>query len=228
MPSVVPVSPLVVLCLIAALVSGAIGTVAWREGTEPGSKSLSVLLFAATLWAASYAVALTTFDLSLRFWFQLPIEVAQAIIAPAWFAFSLSYTGRGELLTRRLVAGLLLFPAITVVALVTNPIHGLLWTNYHLDPVFGAATVRFDPSLWYHLHAVYGYVIIGSGLVLVVEMLAERLSRYRSQAVALAIGSTAPTVAHVAHTFGLGPLRMVNFTPVALSVTGADRRTDPV
>ncbi|ELZ83968.1 sensor box histidine kinase [Haloferax gibbonsii] len=221
MPSVAAVSPLVVLCLVAALVSVSIAVVAWREGTEPGSKSLSVLLFSAALWAGSYGVALTVFDPSLRFWFQIPIDVAQAVIAPAWFAFALSYTGRGELLSRRLIAGLLVFPAVTVVALATNPSHGLLWTNYHIDPVFGAATVRFDPNLWYYLHAVYGYVIIGSGLVLIIEMLVERLSHYREQAVTLAIGSTAPTVAHVAHTFGIGPLQMVNFTPIALAVTGA-------
>ncbi|ELZ95119.1 HTR-like protein [Haloferax mucosum ATCC BAA-1512] len=221
MLSVLPVSPLVVLCLVAAVVSGSIGTIAWREGTEPGSKSLSVLLFSASLWAVSYAVALTEFDLSVRFWYQLPIEVAQAIIAPAWFAFSLSYTGRGELLTRRLIAVLAVFPTLTVGALVVNPTYELLWTNYRLNPVFGAATVKFDPKLWYQIHAVYGYVIIGTGLVLVVEMLVERFSRYREQAVALAIGSVAPTVAHVAHTFGFGPLQMVNFTPVALSVTGA-------
>ncbi|WP_231727765.1 histidine kinase N-terminal 7TM domain-containing protein [Haloferax profundi] len=209
-----------ILCIIAASVSGSIATVAWWEGTEPGSRWFSVLLLAATLWAGSYALALVTFDPDLRIWFQVPIEIAQGIIAPAWLAFSLAYTGRGELASRRLVVGLFLFPAVTVVTLVTNPIHGLLWSNYRLEPVFGAATVQFDPNLWYYVHAVYGYVIIGAGIVLVVGMLLERLSRYREQAVALAIGSTAPTVAHVAHTFGLGPFPMVNFTPIALSVTG--------
>ncbi|WP_411965068.1 histidine kinase N-terminal 7TM domain-containing protein [Haloferax sp. YSMS24] len=213
-------SPLVVLCVLAASVSGSIGTVAWYEGTEPGSRWLSVLLFAATLWAGSYAFALVTFDPAIRVWYQLPIEIAQGIIAPAWLAFSLAYTGRGELASRRLVAGLFLFPAVTAAVLVTNPMHGLLWSNYRIDPVFGAATVQFDPNLWYYVHAVYGYVIIGTGIVLIVGMLMERLSRYREQAVALAIGSIAPTVAHVTHTFGLGPLPMVNFTPIALSVTG--------
>ena len=215
-----PASPLVALCVLAAAVSGSIAIVAWREGTEPGSRWFSVLLFAATLWAGSYAAALVTFDSSLRVWYQLPIEIAQGIIAPAWLAFSLAYTGRGELASRRLVVGLFLFPALTAAVLVTNSIHGLLWSNYRIVPVFGAATVQFDPNLWYYVHAVYGYVIIGTGIVLIVGMLMERLSRYREQAVALAIGSIAPTVAHVTHTFGLGPLPMVNFTPIALSVTG--------
>ncbi|WP_416838333.1 histidine kinase N-terminal 7TM domain-containing protein [Haloferax sp. DFSO52] len=215
-----PASPLVILCVIAAAVSGSIGIVAWREGTEPGSRWLSVLLFAATLWAGSYASALVTFDPSLRVWYQLPIEIAQGIIAPAWLAFALAYTGRGELASRRLVVGLFLFPAVTAAVLVTNPSHGLLWSNYRIVSVFGAATVQFDPNLWYYVHAVYGYVIIGTGIVLIVGMLMERLSRYREQAVALAIGSIAPTVAHVTHTFGLGPFPMVNFTPIALSVTG--------
>ncbi|WP_225316354.1 MULTISPECIES: histidine kinase N-terminal 7TM domain-containing protein [Haloferax] len=210
-----------ILCIIAASVSGSIATVAWWEGSEPGSRWFSVLLVAATLWASSYALALVTFDPNLRIWFQVPIEIAQGIIAPAWLAFSLAYTGRGELASRRLVLALFLFPAVTVVALVTNPYHGLLWSNYRLVPVFGAATVQFEPNLWYYVHAVYGYVIIGTGIVLVVGMLLERLSRYREQAVALAIGSIAPTVAHVAHTFALGPFPMVNFTPIALSVTGA-------
>ncbi|WP_396610987.1 histidine kinase N-terminal 7TM domain-containing protein [Haloferax sp. S1W] len=210
-----------VLCALAAVVSGSIATVAWREGTEPGSKSLSVLLFAAALWATSYALALTTFDPGLRAWFEVPIEIAQAIIAPAWFAFSLAYTGRGDMLSKRLIGALLVFPGFIVAGMLADPTSNFLWSAYRIDPVFGAATVQFDPTFLYFLHAVYGYVIIGTGLVLVVEMLAERISRYREQAVALAIGSTAPTIAHVAHTFRIGPLPMVNFTPIALSVTGA-------
>ncbi|MFC7204921.1 histidine kinase N-terminal 7TM domain-containing protein [Haloferax namakaokahaiae] len=213
------VSPLVVLCLVAATVSCSIGIVAWREGTEPGSKSLAVLLFAATLWAGSYALALTVFDPQQRVLFQIPIDIAQAIIAPAWFSFTLAYTGRGELLSRELYAIILSFPALTLVVLVTSP--ELLWSNYHIVRVFGAATAKFDPNFWYYLHAVYGYVIIGTGLLLVAEMLVERFSHYRAQATALAIGSTAPTIAHVTHTFGIGPFPTVNFTPVALALTGA-------
>jgi hypothetical protein len=105
---------------------------------------------------------------------------------------------------------------------VTNDAHGLLWRDYRLVEVAGAATVASDPGVWYYLHATYGVVLVAGGIALV---LGTWLSRpggdaSRGQALALAVGSTPPTGALVARTLRVGPLPTVDFTPLALSVTG--------
>jgi signal transduction histidine kinase len=212
--------PLVFGSLLAGGTSLSLALYAWRERAEPGSTAFAFLMFGATVWSLSYAGALVVFDPVLRVLLEVPIEMGKALIAPAWLAFALGYTGRAEYLTRRSVTALLAFPAATLLVVALPELRVLIWTNYHIEPTLGAATVMYDPGLWHYVHAAYGYVLVGAGMALLVDTLASHGALYRDQTLALVVGSTVPTIAHVKRTFQLGPLVAVDFTPMALAVTG--------
>ncbi len=213
-------SPLVFGSLLAGGISLALALYAWRERTEPGSTAFALLMAGATVWSLSYAAALTVFDPGGRVVMEVPIEIGKALIAPAWLAFALGYTGRGEYLTRRTIAALAVFPAATLLVVSLPALRPLIWTHYRVTPTLGAATVSYDPTLWHYAHAAYGYVLVGAGMALLVDALASHTRLYRRQTLALVVGSLFPTVAHVKRTFQFGPLVAVDFTPMALSVTG--------
>jgi len=212
--------PLVFVSLLAGGTSTALAAAAYLKRSEPGAVPFAWMMVGTALWGLSYAVALVTFERGARLLFEVPAEIAQAIIAPAWLLFALAYTGRGEYVTRRFVAVLLVVPGITLWLVATATDHSLLWTNYRIVETFGAATVRFDPRPWFYLHSLYGYLLIGSGMLLIVGMFVEHGTLYRDQALALAVGTVLPTVTHVAYTFQIGPYPAVNATPPALAVTG--------
>lgn len=214
---------LIALPLVAGATSAALAAAAWRRRAEPGAAAFAALMGGTTLWAVSYAAGLTVFDPGRRILFEIPIELAQAIVAPAWLLFALGYTGRGDRVSRRLTGALLVVPLATLVAVTAAALGdtlALLWTDYRVAPTWGVATVLLDPGPWFYLHALYGYLLVGTGVLLLAGMLVETAGTYRDQAAALAVGSAVPTVAHVARTFRLGPLPAVDFTPVALAVTG--------
>jgi signal transduction histidine kinase len=213
-------SPLVFGALLAGGTSLALALYAWFERAEPGSTAFALLMVGAAVWSLSYAVALTVFDPTIRVWMEVPIEVGKALIAPAWLAFALGYTGRVEYLTRRTVVALAAFPAATLAVVALPTLRPLIWTAYRVTPTFGAATVTYDPALWHYAHAAYGYVLVGAGMALLVDTLAAHTTLYRNQTLALVVGSVVPTVAHVKRTFQVGPLAAVDFTPMALAVTG--------
>jgi signal transduction histidine kinase len=213
-------SPLVFLSFVAGATALGLARFALRNREEPGAPSFGVFVLGAAVWSISYGTALTTFDPALRELFELPIEVGKALIAPAWLTFALGYTGRGEVVTRRFVAALAVVPLLTLVLVATNDAHHLLWTGYRIQETFGAATVSYDPGPWYYFHAAYGYLLIGTGLAFVADMLLSLGSLYREQALAMLVGSIVPTVAHLKRTFGVGPYPAVNLTPIALAVTG--------
>lgn len=213
-------SPLVVLSLLAGVTALALAVFALRNRDEPGAPSFAVFTLGAAVWSLSYAGALVTFDPAARELFEIPIEIGQALIAPAWLMFALGYTGRSEVVTKQFVAALAVVPVVTTVLVATNDVHYLMWTNYHVEPAFGAATVLYDPGPWYYLHAAYGYLLIGTGLAFIAEMLLSQGALYREQALAMLVGSIVPTVAHVKRTFVIGPYPQINFTPIALAVTG--------
>jgi PAS domain S-box-containing protein len=212
-------SPLVVASALAGGVTAVLGVASWRRRDAPGGTAFAFLMVGATVWSLAYAAALLVFDPAVRVVFELPIEVGKALIAPGWLLFALGYTGRGQFLTRRFVAAVMVVPVVTLALTATNDAHHLLWRNYRVVEVAGAATAAYEPGAWYYVHAAYGYVLIGLGLALVLGMVLSRGDPYRDQVVALVVGSAAPTVANVARTFRLGPYPTVDFTPVALSLT---------
>jgi signal transduction histidine kinase len=215
-------SPLAIASLVAGGVAAVLAVAGWRRHDEPGAMALPFVVFmlGAAIWSIAYGLALGTGDPGVRRAFEVPIEVGKALIAPAWLAFSLGYTGRGELLTRRVVAAVVALPVATIGLVATNDLHHLLWRNYRVVEVLGAATAAYDPGAWYYLHAVYGYLLVAAGLAYVVGSWLAGGTAYRDQVLALLVGSVAPSVAHVARTFRLGPFPTVDFTPLALSVTG--------
>ncbi|MFB6128118.1 MAG: histidine kinase N-terminal 7TM domain-containing protein [Halolamina sp.] len=207
--------------LLAGGTATAVGSFAFaRRAEQPGAGGFAALMAGAALWSLTYAVALVTFDPGLRAALELPLEVGKALIAPAWLAFSLGYTGRGAYLTPRAVAAVMAFPVATVVATATNSVHGLMWTGYAVEPTLGLATVAFDPGPWFFVHALYGYGLIAVGLLAVVQTVLKQGPLYREQTLALVVGSVPPTVFHLKRTFELGPLPYLDFTPLGLAVTG--------
>lgn len=213
-------SVLVLVSALSAAVAATLAALAVRRRSEPGALSFAVLMLGAALWAGAYAAALTAFDPAVRRPLEVPIEVGKALIAPAWLTFSLGYTGYGKYVTRRTVAAVMVVPVATVALTATNGVHGLMWTDYRIVEVLGAATAAYDPGPWYYFHALYGYALVGVGLLLVLGRVLSRDSLHREQALALALGSTLPTAANLARLLRIGPLPTVDFTPPALAVTG--------
>ena len=208
------------LALLAGGTAAAVGTYAWRNRGEPGATSFALLMAGVAVWSLSYAVALVSFDPGVRELIEVPLEVGKALVAPMWLFFALGYTGRGEHVSRRLVAVVAVVPAVTTVLVATAPAHGLMWTDYRIAPTFGTATVLFDPGVWFYVHAAFGWVVIGVGTVYLLEPVFSYGTRYRDQGVALILGAAVSFVAHVKAVFFLPPLPALDLTPLTLAITG--------
>ena len=85
--------------LAGLVLAGCALYVAQRRETSAGV-SLAVLLTAAAWWGLFYAVELSTStnDLATRSLWGDVKYVGVCVLPPAWLAFSLQYTGRGQLI----------------------------------------------------------------------------------------------------------------------------------
>jgi signal transduction histidine kinase len=215
-----PGAQFVFLSLVAGGTSVSLACYAWIRRDEPSATSFAALMAGAAVWSISYGVSLVVFDPGLRQITEIPTEVGRALIAPAWFAFTLGYTGRGELVSRRFAAALGVVPAATVVLLVTNDAHHLLWSNFRVVETWGVATVAYDPGPWLYVHVSYGLLLVLAGFAFVAEMVFSRDPRFRRQGLALTAGAAFPTLAYLKWTFAVPPAAQLDFTPMALAVMG--------
>jgi len=201
----------------AVLLAGLTGYVAMRRGASAWL-SLCVLLLSVAWWSLAYAVELTVDDLASKsHWGDLKY-LGICALAPSLLVFVLRYTGRGRLVSRRLLVALTVEPLAFLAVLFIPATHDLV----RFYPP-GAAreelpVVGSGPIFWVHL--VYSNVIIlvATGIFVVTMV---RLSRtYRRMATILVLAALLPWMANLLYNFGVGEFARLDLTPFAFAVTG--------
>jgi signal transduction histidine kinase len=212
--SVTP-SWLAVVVLLVGVVSfvtaGLFGAYRERPG---GSMWLGVLLSMA-LWSTSYGVGLFVFDPAVREWFEYAMYVAASVVGVFYLGFALEYTGHSQLNRLKWLSSVGGLAVGFATLVVTNPIHGLFWTEFVVDPVFGAATVTYARGPLFYALAAFVYACLGVGVFFLVETLLRYGRPYRTHLVVLTLTPLFPAAAGIVWLFELGPLPRVNLVPLA-------------
>ena len=196
---------------VAALLAGAALT---RRSGRAGT-ALGVLLVALAVWNAAYAAELYAGDRETALRWGDVKYLGICTLTPAYVSFILLYTGRGSLVTRRLLLGLSVEPVLLLVLLALPQTHDLVRS---LDPVPGEP-VQGGPLFWVHL--VYTQALLLPATALFVVALVRLSRAYWLQASALTAAALLPWVANLLFNFEVGPFADVDLTPVAFTASGA-------
>ena len=194
--------------------------VGWRRRSEPAAGSFVALVFALGAWALVYGIQLGFDTPGVQAVWQRLAFVVGGPVPMLWLLFTLQYTGHEGWLTRPVRLAMILDPFLFGLLAVTNPVHGLVWTDAAL--VTGPSLYALDLTLGpgYLVHVALAYVVTPLGFGLLV-LSAIRSALYRTQAALVTLGSTPPFAMNVAYSFdlGSGPAAAVDFTPFAFVVT---------
>src|SRR4030042_5976481 len=158
--------------LLTCALSGVLALYAWRQPPLPGVRADGGLAFSACLLALAEILSmLSGTQAQALLWFNLR-SIFTAISPVIWVAFALAYSGQQGWLSKKLLAGALVMPAITQVVLGSNDLHGL-WVKqdvgFHQNgPFWIAETSAHIPGLWFMLHSSYGpsLLLAGIGVIL--------------------------------------------------------------
>ncbi len=208
------------LLTVSALLTALLAVYAYRNRQEPGAVAFAVLMAALAHWSASYAAGLLTAD---EFWRVVWMRVAWLALATigVWLLlFALAYTGYDGFITRRTVAALLVVPAAVVLAVWTNPWHGLFWADHSFVTVDGLTVEdpTWGPLFW--VAVVYAYVLVAVAAALLVRLVYQSDYLYTDQSALLLVGIATPFLVNVADLFVLVDPGTLDPTPYAFTVTG--------
>lgn len=208
------------LMVAAAVVLAALAAyVARRRGT-PAGVSLAVLLLAVAWWGLTYALELSAgTDLPTRhLWGQLKYA-GIAVVAPAWLAFVLQYTGRGHLLRRWVLAVLAVEP-VAVMAVLLNPSTQHLVRAYPRDLSEGELpVVQVGWVFWVHLAYTNLLIILATAVFVATLVRVSRL--YWGMSATLVVAALVPLVVNALHNFAVGPFARLDLTPFVFVLSGA-------
>jgi signal transduction histidine kinase len=212
--------PVAVGYVVAAALATSIATYGVVHRDNRVARALGAVMGAVLLWTLGALWRL--FAPGMAAWYGLTALMYLGVAATAvlFFVFVMHYTNRGQYLTRGRVAALLFVPAVTVVAVLTNPEHGLFFGEIR-TVTFGGADVLYagsGPLFW--VHTAYSYLLLAAGTLLLFGFALDHGRVYRRQSLAILGGALVPWAANVVYLLYVDPSFPVDPTPVGFAVGG--------
>ena len=190
----------------------------WPYRNRLGGRFFIATIGCEALWALSYGGALFVFDPALRYAFEVPIWLAINFIGVFFLAFALEYTGRSELLRSKVMGGVVGLQILHTLVVASNPLHGIAWTGYRIDPVFGLATVTYAHQPWLFVNAAGFVLMIGVASFLLADTVFSYGRLYRTQAAAIAVSPIFPGLPFLLWLAKVGATPPLNLTPLLFPV----------
>lgn len=206
--------------MIPTFVCGTVGVYAWRRRAMPAALPFAIVMAAVAWWSLTYGIELTTVTLSAQM-FWTDVEYIGIVTIPvAWFVFCLQYAGYGTALTCRRLLALCAMPVLTLLALWTNNLHGLVYAS--VTPVNYGWLVTWEAvhGPMYYLNAAYGYALVATGIVILLRTMLHASRRQRVQSLVIILAALVPWISNILYMGGLGPERGLDLTPYGFVITG--------
>jgi signal transduction histidine kinase len=129
----------------------------WRRRSMPGALPFTISCMFATLWAASSVMEVASLDAATKiFWVKVQ-GVWQLPVPTTITCFILEYAWPGRWLTRRTLALLSIAPLLTLVLILTNDLHHLMWLSFAVN---GSVFPLRGPGNWTLVAYAYGLSIV--------------------------------------------------------------------
>ncbi|MGE5558367.1 MAG: histidine kinase N-terminal 7TM domain-containing protein [Bacillota bacterium] len=204
----------------AAAISLALAFYAWKRRRPTGYISFVFLMLSVAEWSLGYTMELGSADLHAKlFWAKVQF-LGMVVVPAAWLIFIVINIGRETWLKYRIAILIWAEPVIVCILVWTNDFHKIIWDTMSM-PAGGLPASLHPAYRWgFWMHTVYSYMVIFFGAHLLFMSHIQSPHFYRRQTGMLLVGGFAPWVVNIMHIFRLGPIPDLDFTPLALSLSG--------
>ena len=225
-------TPYTIPLIVAAALTSASAVYIYRRHHVAAARTVALVLLAGTGWVVGYTLELAGADLHTKvLWYKVEI-LSVVFMSMTWLVFTLQYTGLERWITRRNVAFLSIIPVITLILVLTNEYHWLIWGRVVMNTEGSLMVADFVHGTWFWVHTVYSYCLVLFGFLLLVQMLLRSQRFYYWQIIAILFAAFFPmmlTVLNLVGLYSLGHLSapILLFPLVSLAVAWSIFRFRP-
>ncbi|GIV63430.1 MAG: hypothetical protein KatS3mg045_0769 [Bellilinea sp.] len=189
-----------------------------------GARPLFFLLLGCAYWSSMYAAQNMLTQPPWKEWLDVAVNPGIMLVPAAWLVFSLEYSGRGRLISRRLITLLAVEPLLAHLLIFTNSSHHLYYGS-PVRPWIEAGEfvyLGFDPGPFFWFHTIYSYVLIAAGSVLLLLSAWWMRGLYRKQAFILLSAVALPWLSNILFVASpaLNLTLHLDLTPIFFSISG--------
>lgn len=214
---------LVGFVVIAASIAGGLGAAyllqyLYHRRDKPSASWFMGNIASVTVFCLTYGLSLLVFSPVFRRVAETVSFVSVCFMGPFFLAFGLAYTGRTDLVRSPLFGAVAVVPLLTVLLAATNPVHGLLWTEFRFASVFGLATVQYTIEPWGVFALLFSVGTAAVGSLMLIGAILSYGPLYRREATAVILSTVPPSVGVLLWLSGLGPVPELHLTAPLMAV----------
>jgi PAS domain S-box-containing protein len=203
---------------IAGLLSVSFLGYLWPYRNETGATYFMGVIGCVTLWTVSYGAALLVFEPTLRFLFEIPIWFGINFSGVFFLAFALEYTGRRQAVRSRPMVVIVVVQLVLTGMIATNPLHELVWSEYTVVSISGAAGVQLTNEPLVYAILLSTMILTTVGIAVLVDAFASYGPLYRRQTIAIALSPIPIAMGLVLWGLQVGPTPQLNFAPLLFPI----------
>lgn len=182
-------------------------------------RQFTYISFGISIWSIAYAFELSSFSYeNMLFWLRLEY-IGVAFLPAMWIQFIIKFIGKKKWLSTSKEILLYLIPTITFLLVWTNNYHHLYYTDIKIDNSGPFPLLDLNEGPWYIIHAIFFYVLLILGLVLLLNKFIRADKVYRKQNYVIVLAALIPWLVNITYLFDLRPFKHIDLTPYAFSIT---------
>ena len=177
-----------------------------QQRQTQGSILFAILILTATGWPVCTAISMAVPQGEAGFFYETIRYPFIAVLPVVFLLFILRYLGQERWLTRNRVLPLFIIPAVTIILTLTNASHHLFLKQFSYVQIDGfnfPLENQYGP--WYFVHAIYSYLLLMVGVVLVAVRWARAQGAYQGQLGWLLVGTLIPGTTNLLDVFHVVP-----------------------
>ena len=192
----------------------------WPRRRMKGALTLFGLMLAFVIWTFCSGMEISSTTLSGDVFWSKIAYIGSCSVPVLFFIFALQFTDRDKYLTSRRTLLLWGVPVISILLVMTNEYHHLIWTAVMPNPAANQVLYVYYHGLWFWVLNVYSYVLLVFATLLLVMEAIRQQKIYRKQAHVILMGIPLPWIANLLYISGFSPLRGFDLTPIMFTITG--------
>ncbi len=210
------VTPITIVLLITTIFLLGLSYYLSLQKKGKGTQEMMFLLLAAAIWAFSIGVESTLSTIELRVLWSKISYFGVICIGPLWLLFALKYSETKGNLLGIIRWAMWAIPLITLILVLTNENHNLIWTDFHpiLDKVEDG--VIYVHGSYFMIHVIYTYSLILAGGFILARHVLTRTGYDRIRTIIFLLAMFFPWIANIIYVFISPTLFEVEITPIAL------------
>ncbi len=204
--------------ILTALAAGLTIVLLWKFRKSTEVKYLIYLEVFVSIWAMSYALEFASPLLSSKILWSKLSYLGIAFLPVYYFLFTTAFSQRKNIITKRNIALLLIIPIITIVLIMTNEKHLLMWPSITLDQQKNIAYYSHGAGFW--VFYTFTETLLILGLYNLIKSLSNFNSYYKRHSGTLIAATIIPIIGNLMYITGINPYPGFDWTPVSFVLTG--------